>query len=514
MTFTRSLGHASSQPPSARGAGGVSSPLPSRKGLGEGEQLGRASRRTVLLGAATLVAGCRLGPAYERPAFNLPAVFRASADTAEAAWPARDWWQNFRLPELTDLIERARAYNFDLAAAGARILQADAQVRVSGAPLLPALNGNADFTYQRTGSSRSRTSTTLSSLSGGGRYFDSRTYQLGLSVSYDLDFWGRNRALLESAQASALATRFDQETVALTVVQSVANTYFAMLAGQDRLRTGERNLRDAERILGAYRARLSVGTANALDVSQQEALVAGQRANLPNLRNTIEQNRIALGILVGTPPERVNPVGGSLNDVPTPLVAPGLPSELLLRRPDVASAEAFLIGSNANIRAARAAFFPTISLTASGGLTSAALSTLTGPGTLVAQLASALTQPIFDNGLRQGQLEQARGRYAELAADYGKAIVQAFTDVEQALTALRYATEQEGLERQAVTVAQRSADIANAQLQAGTIDIITSLNTQATLFNNLDLLTQIRLARFQALINLYKALGGGWQVGA
>lgn len=476
----------------------------------------RIGRRTLLLGAASL-SGCSLGPKYERPELDIPPAFRATAETAEAAWPAPDWWRNFRSPELDGLIERARLYNNDLAAAAARVIQADAQVRVSGAPLLPTVTGTGDFNYQRTGTSRARNTVGLPgtvSTATGNRYTDTRTYSVALQVSYDFDFWGKNRAALEAAQSSALATRFDQETVALTVVASVANTYFQVLAGQDRLRVAERNLRDAERILGAYRARLTVGTANALDVSQQEALVAGQRANIPGFRNTIEQQKIGLGILVGLPPERLLVAGGSLDTLPLPLVAPGLPSELLLRRPDVAYAEAQLIAANANIRAARAAFFPDLTLTAQGGFTSAALSMLTGPGTLVAQLAAALTQPIFDNGLRRGQLDQAKGRYAELTALYAKSILQSFTDVEQSLTAVRYGAEQEQLERIAVRVAQRSADIANAQLQAGTIDIITSLNTQQTLFNNLDLVTQIRLARFQSLISLYKALGGGWQQAA
>ena len=488
-------------------------------------------RRALLLGTAAL-AGCHLGPDYERPPLDIPPAFRATVDTAAAAWPAPEWWRNFHTPELDHLIERARAYNNDLLAAAARIIQADAQARISGAPLLPAVTGNGNFNYTRsgTGSSRTRsgstssassiatTGLTTSSPAGSStgptqRYFDSRSYSLSLGVSYDLDFWGRNRALLQAAQASALASRFDQETVALTVVTSVANTYFQILAGQDRLAVAQRNLRDSQRILATYRARLGAGTANALDVSQQEALVAGQLAQIPNYRNTIEQQRIALGILVGTPPERLDVQGGSLNDLPLPLVAPGLPSELLLRRPDIANAEALLIGQNANIRAARAAFFPDVTLTASGGLTSAALSMLTGPGTLVAQFAAALAQPIFDNGLRRGQLDVAKGRSLELTADYAKAILQSLTDVEQALTALRYTTEQEELERQAVAVAQRSANIARAQLEAGTIDIITSLITQQTLYNDLDLLTQIRLARFQALVNLYKALGGGWQQG-
>lgn len=468
-------------------------------------------RRAALLGSAAL-AGCALGPAYERPEEDIPPAFRATAETAQAAWPAPDWWRGFDSPELDALIERARTYNLDLAAAAARVYQADAQVRISGAPLLPAITGNGNYNYNLAGTGSSRSRTSGITTTSGSRYFDSKTYSLSIGVSYDFDFWGKNRANFEAARATALASVFQQETVALTVVTSVANNWFQVLAGQDRLDVARRNLRDAERILAAYRAREAAGTANALDVSQQAALVAGQRAQIPAFTNTVEQQKIALGILVGLPPERLEVRGGSLTNLPVPVVAPGLPSELLLRRPDIASAEAQLVAQNANIRAARAAFFPDLSLTAQGGFTSTALTMLTGPGTLAAQVALALTQPIFDNGLRRGQLEVAKGRYAELAANYGQAILQSFTDVEQALTALRYATEQEQLEREAVRTAQRSADIANAQLAAGTIDIITSLNTQQTLYNDLDLLVQIRLARFQALVNLYKALGGGWQL--
>ncbi len=480
--------------------------------------------------AAILIGGCNLGPFYERPKLDVPGAFQATADTAAAAWPPPEWWRNFGSLELNGLIATARAYNTDLAAAAARIVQADAQVRISGSPLLPNVQGVASDSYQRSGTGGSRSSggsslaglinpatglpVVTSSRSGNVQhYFDFRSYSASLQVSYDLDFWGRNRALAEAAEASAVATRFDQETVALTVVTSVANTYFQLLGAQDRLHIAERNLATAVNVLGAYKARLTVGTANALDVSQQEALVASQRAAIPGLRNNAEQQRLGLGILVGLPPERLDVKGGTLDRLPLPLVAPGLPSELLARRPDVANAEAQLVSENANIRAARAAFFPVVQLTASGGLTSAALSAITGPGTVVAQLAANLTQTIFDNGLRRGQFDQAKGRYDELLAAYRRTILQSFTDVEQSLTALRLISEQEDLTRQAVAVAQRSADIAGAQLQAGTIDIITSLNIQTTLFSDLDQLTQVRLARFQALVNLYKALGGGWAGG-
>ena len=453
------------------------------------------------------LAGCDLGPDYRRPALDIPPAFQASSANAAAAWPGPEWWRAFKSEELNALIDRARLYNNDLVAAAARVVQADAQVRITGAPLLPSLTGTAGETYERSGTDGRR------AFANGHYYLDNRSYNLGLQVSYEADFWGKNRALYQSAQAAALATRFDQETVALTVVTSVATTYFNLLSGQDRLAIARRNLADGERILAAYGARLGAGTANALDVSQQEALVAALRANIPAYQNNVAQQRLGLGILLGTPPERVNPAGGSLDALTVPDVSPGLPSELLLRRPDIAFAEAQLVAANASIRAARAAFFPDLQLTASGGLVSAALTTLTGPGTLAASLAGALAQPIFDNGLRRGELEQAKGRYLELAADYGKAILQSFTDTEQALAALGYATEQERLEREAVRVAQRSADIANLQLGAGTIDIITSLNTQETLYTDLDTLAQVRLTRFLALVNLYKALGGGFQVG-
>ena len=181
-----------------------------------------------------------------------------------------------------------------------------------------------------------------------------------------------------------------------------------------------------------------------------------------------------------------------------------------MRRPDVAETEAQLVAANANIKVARAAFFPSIQLTGAGGFQSFALSTLFGPGATIGSLAAGLTQPIFDGGTLRGQLEQARGRYDELLADYRKAIVQSFTDVENALTAWRFTTEQEALQQQAVDTARRAATIARAQLAAGTVDITTVLQVETTLFNDEDLLAQVRLARYQALLNLYKALGGGW----
>ncbi len=492
------------------------------------------------------VAACDLGPDYRRPALAIPAAFRATADSAVAAWPDAGWWRAFGSPELDRLIADAEANNQNLAAAAARVVQADAQVAITGSPLLPTVSATGSATYSRIGSTRSglggavsgvttgtggvtsttstgsgTTSTTSTTGTTGStvvtgsstsrsRYTDSRQYNIQGAVSYEADFWGKNRATFESAQASALFSRFDQANVALTVVTSVAITYFQALGAADRLAVARSNLRSAQDTLKVYQARVAVGTGTALDVAQQEALVVGLQAQIPAEQSQLEQQVAALATLVGRPPESITVAADTLAGLPTPAVGGGLPSELLARRPDVASAEANLLAQNGNVRAARAAFFPAVQLTSQGGIESLALSSLLGPGSFLFTAAASVTQTIFDNGLRQGDLDQAKGRFAELVADYRQATLQAFQDAETYLVAVRYAAQQESLERQAVAVAQRANDIARAQLAAGTVDITTVLNTQTTLFGDQDTFVQVRLAHFQALINLYKAFGGGW----
>jgi NodT family efflux transporter outer membrane factor (OMF) lipoprotein len=490
-----------------------------------------------LLALASL-AGCDLGPDDPGHKPEIPAAYRATAESEQAAWPSADWWRGFKSPELNDLIEQARAQNFDIQAAIARVRQADAQVRIAGAALLPTLSANGNGQYQRLGNtggssftsftntaassaaaaaasatgaaSAAATPTTTVLSTGASRYTDVRTYTAELQVSYEVDFWGKNAAAREASVASDAFSRFDQVTTALTVVTNVANTWFSALAFKDRLAIAEQDLEDARQTLKVIQARFAVGTANALDIAQEETQVAIQRAAIPNLRSQMEQQVIALGILVGRPPEAVTVTPTSLEALDLPPVCAGLPSELLARRPDVASAEAQLVSADASIRQARAAFLPSVTLTVDGGHESAALATLFGPGSLILSVAGGLAQPIFDGGTLRGNLEQARGRRAELLADYRKAVVQAFTDVDTALTAYRYATEQEDLQRTATVAARRALDIAQAQVAAGTVDVTTVLTQQTTLYNAQDTLAQVRLARFQALLNLYKALGGGW----
>jgi NodT family efflux transporter outer membrane factor (OMF) lipoprotein len=461
------------------------------------------------LSLSLVLAGCSLGPTYQRPSAPAPAAFRETAPSGPV-WPTADWWRGFHSPDLDRLIADAQSSNFDIQAAIARVRQADAQVRISGAGLLPSVTGTGQQDWQRTGSAARGSSNNFSNSRK--NYSETRTSSLQASASYEVDVWGRVRAGRDSAQASAQYSRYDQQTVALTAITSVATTWFTALAYEDRLAVAQRNLSDAEEILRAIKARLDAGTASELDVAQQATLVAGIRAQIPSYRSSLQTQINALGVLTGRAPEDILTHPGTLNSLSLPEVAPGLPSDLLLRRPDIASAEAQLVAANADIRQARANFYPQIQLTAAGGVESAALNTLFGPASMLTSLAASATQTIFDNGLKRGQYEQYQARYDELVADYRKAVAQAFTDVEDGLSQYRFATEQETLTRDAVTTAQRAADIARAQLLAGTSDIVTALQAQSTLFSDLDNLAQVRLLRFQALVALYKALGGGWTI--
>jgi NodT family efflux transporter outer membrane factor (OMF) lipoprotein len=474
------------------------------------------SRRAFIgagLSLATLgLSGCDLGHDQVRADLDIPGGFREPGLTAGEVWPTEDWWKGFGSPELNALVERARTRNFDIQAAIARIRQADAQVRIAGAGLLPTLNGTGSANWQHFGlGSQTASGRGRGGLSTGNASIDTRSYGFGLSAAYELDFWGHNLSKRLSAVSSAEFSRFDARTVALTTVTNVANTWFTALALSDRLVVAQRNVTDSRKSLDVIRGRLQAGTASALDVANQETLVSQEEATIPSLRNQLEQALIALGILVGEPPERITVRPGTLTALTLPIVSPGLPSSLLERRPDVAAAQAQLRASGFDVTVARTAFYPTIDLTGSAGFQAAALNALIMPGGFIANLTAGLTAPLFDGGALRGALEQARGRQAELLADYRKAVVQAFTDVDDALAAWRYGTEQERLQRIAVETARRAALIAREQMLAGTADITAVLAAETAVFNAEDTLAQVRLARAQALLNLYKALGGGWK---
>ncbi|BBK33227.1 NodT family efflux transporter outer membrane factor (OMF) lipoprotein [Stella humosa] len=446
-----------------------------------------------------ILAGCAGLDARVPPATTPSQAAWVGATGADQPLPpAPDWWRSFESLELNALQSAARADNLEIAAAVARIEQADALVRVAGANLLPTVDFGANTSRSRSGGG-----------SGGSASYRSQ-YSLSLSASYEIDFWGKNRASARGAQWAAASSRFDRETVSLGIASAIANTYFAILTAQDRLRLAENNLAIAQRSLDAIRARTAVGTATALDVAQQENLVLQQRAAVPPLRQQIRQNTNALAVLTGRTPDAITIDGGSLSGVTIPAVAAGLPSDLLERRPDIRQSEAQLGAAEADVVVARAGLFPRVQLTADGGVQSTALRLLFEPGAVFWSVAAGLTQPIFDAGRLQAQLAQQRARYGEQLANYRQAILSAFRDVEDALAAIDQTGQQERLQQAVVANARRAYEISEARLREGTIDLLTLLNTQQTLFQAQDALAQIRLSRLQAAVGLYQALGGGF----
>jgi len=292
----------------------------------------------------------------------------------------------------------------------------------------------------------------------------------------------------------------------------VINTYFQVLAAQDRLRIANENVRAATRILGVYRERIAVGTATGLDIAQQESLLAQQRASIPPLDQQLRQNTATLAVFLGEPPARLSVRGGTLSAIAPQRVAPGLPSELLLQRPDIREVEAQLSAANANVESARAALFPSISLTGQGGFVSSALNTLIIPQSAIYSVAASVTQPVFDGFRLLSTLDLQKARRTELLQLYRKAIISGFADVERALIAVRDLAEQERLQTEAVATARRAYELSETQLRAGTIDITTVLNTQRTLYTEQDQLVLVRLTRLQAIVSLFQALGGGWML--
>ena len=462
------------------------------------------------------LGGCLLSGDTPEPNLVIPASYDKGPKnpvTAETAVPPLDWWRKFRSRELTALIEEARTSNLDIAAAVARIVQADAQARITGAPLLPLITGNGNAVNSQVSKTTSKAGiislkqTGKSNVSGP---IVTNNLLATLNASYEIDFWGKNRAALRNAEELAVASRYDREVVSLATVVSVANAYFQVLAAQDRLRIQNENLASSTRILNLINQRAQAGTASALEIAQQESLVDQVKAALPPLEQTLYTNRTTLAVLMGRSPEQVRVSGGSLHAIAIPRVTPGLPSELLTQRPDIREAEANLAAANANVYNARAQLLPSITLTGDGGYESAVLRVLARPESVIFSAAAGLTQPIFEGGRLLGNVDFQTAKQDELLQNYRKAVISAFSDVEIALYNVRETALSVQLQTAVVTSSRRAFDVSEQRLREGTIDLVTVLQTQQTLFTAEDALAQAQLARLQAIVSLYQALGGGW----
>lgn len=461
-------------------------------------RLSQIGRYGLMLYCCISLSACSLGPHYRQPTLPQPQAWLTPAASPSGEMPTPQWWQRFGSPELDALIAQAIAHNDDLAAAMARIEQADATAKIAGASLLPQVGLDASVSRARTAASSGSPQTRTQ-------------YSPLLSASYEIDFWGKNRAAREAAVASAQASRYDRATVELAVMTSVVSDYVQALALRDRIAIAEHNLANAQSVLQGLQTQQRVGIITALDTAQQETAVATLYAAIPPLKQQLRQLNDALAILTGQLPAAVEIQSQGLSAITLPEIAAGLPSELLARRPDVARAEADLIAANANIQVARAAYFPSINLTADGGFVSSTLARSLSPANRVFSLVAGLTQPIFAGGAISGQVDYSKARYAELLANYHKAVISAYANVEDALVAVQKTREQQTRQQATLDKANHAYALANAQLHAGTVNILTVLNTQQAVFSADDQLAQVKLAHIQALLSLYNALGGGWQ---
>jgi outer membrane protein, multidrug efflux system len=461
----------------------------------------RPSPSAIALAVAATLMGCDVGPDYHQPETSVPVKW----DNAQAGlpdnFPSPEWWNTFGSPELNGLIAEAQRGNTDVAAAAARVREADATAQVAGAPLLPWLEADTyvgpERQYNLTGHERHHV-----------------LYQGALQASYEIDFWGKNRSALNAALSRADASRFAQQVVWLSTSAGVANLYFQFLGLQDQLKVARDNLARAQHTLNDFMQEQRQGIIPELGVVQQQSVVASLVAAIPPLQQSLATTKSALAVLVGKLPESLVLGAGSLLDLRYPAIGQGVPSELLVRRPDVQEAEAKLKAANGDIRVARAAMLPSFDFSLTYGLTSM---TLSPPQNTLPPLATYsflqnITAPIFQGGLLKGQLEQSKAKYQEaLVGDYRKAVLTAFGDVENALSAVRTTAAEEAAQRSHVSAAQRSSGMASESLRGGTGTVLDVLTSETTVYSAQDGLVQARLAHLQALVGLTQALGGGWK---
>jgi len=447
---------------------------------------------------ALMLAGCATPVPQSLPPPLVPKAFNGPVPAAAPVWPDVSWWRGFGDPELAALIEKAQTDNRDLAVAAARVLQAQAQSTIQRGSLFPQIGAQADH---RNGGCNGQSCQSFSS----GKAFD-----LTFNASYELDFWGLARDNLRAADEQLKSARFTQQAVALSITANVANQYLNVLAIRRRIAIANENIAAINAILDVIKLRVKAGAASHLDLAREQAQVEAVEAELPGLETLEKQALFSLAVLLGRPPEGFDVKAQDLEGVLTPPVGAGLPSDLLLRRPDVAQAEANLAAAHANVDAARAAFLPQISLTGSGGFVSTAIGTLLQGSSFGYGYGASLLQTIFDGGKLIGQKDLAEATQAEFVASYQNAALNAYADVENALVQVANTSRAQDHLRREIAAAREAFEISQLQYRQGAADLLTVLQAQQQLFSAEDQLVQTALANRQSAIHLYEALGGGW----
>jgi NodT family efflux transporter outer membrane factor (OMF) lipoprotein len=455
-----------------------------------------------LLSVCLLLSACAAPPASVDSGIAPPTAWQfAERDAAQAT--NQRWWTQFGSPQLNRLVDQARRDSFDVAAAMARVRQAQASAVIAGAPLLPEVNFNLNASRQKL-------------LRGkGGPDLDATqsddvadSFGANLTASYEVDFWGGRAAARDSALHSLRASEFDQATVELTLLGNVADRYAQTLAARQRQQIAELNLANARNVLGLVQTRYDAGSATALELAQQKSLVASQQRQLPLIQQLAEESTITLAALLGQPVQALDLGTEPFQALTWPGIGAGLPSQLLSRRPDIAKAEAQLAAAQADVSVARAAMLPAVTLGATLGSDAyKAVEILRSP---YYTLTAGLVGPIFNNGRLSAERDKARARQDELLETYRGAIINGFADVEKALSSITRLDQQRQWQAEELQHAQDAFEIAESRYQAGAEDLLSVLETQRTLYTAQDMNVQLRLSRLQASIALYKALGGGW----
>jgi multidrug efflux system outer membrane protein len=459
-------------------------------------------RRCAPLPLALLLAGCMLGPNYHRPTVDAPAVYRGAtpANTSTASLGAERWSEVFHDPVLQQLIRSALQQNYDVRIAAARVLQAQAQLGITRANEFPTLNAGGEAFTER--------NPKISALFPA---YDAHGIGIDLSAIWNLDLWGKYRRLTEAARANWLGSEWGRRAVVDTVVASVATSYFQIRELDLSLQISRDTLASRQNSLHLTQVLAQNGSASLLDVRQSEQLVYTAAETIPDLERQLAQQEDLLSTLLGGNPADV-PRGLALTAEPTPAMVPaGLPSQLLERRPDIRQAEETLVAANANIGAAKAALFPSISLTGSVGFESFQLQNVLSAGSRTWNATGTLTQPIFQAGALRAGLQLTHAQQQEALLTYQHTIIDAFRQVSDSLVAYQKSREYREQQQALTSAAQDTDRLSEVLYQHGGASYLQVLTAETNYFSARLNLAQAQLNERLALVQLYSALGGGWQ---
>ncbi|WP_161625065.1 efflux transporter outer membrane subunit, partial [Paramagnetospirillum caucaseum] len=449
-------------------------------------------------------SACNMTPHYERPKQDIPTSYRnpLPEPSPEMPKPLSQWWKIFGSEELDTLVAEALANNHDLKAAANRIIQAETQAGSAASALLPTITASGKRSVDSP---------------QGGQGSDpnpptNRTHRLSsayVSASWEVDLWGKIRASEASSLATTLANIHDREAVGIALISDVVLTYIQYLEGMDREAVARSNIANMKAMYAAVSERVRLGESSNLELAQQRNVLAQTEATIPPILLQRERAFNKLAVLLGRPPQTLALNGRTLRDLRVPEMSVGLPSDLLLRRPDIRKAESNLMAANANIGVARSKLFPTLTITGDRGWAAQYFDTITNPKSIFFTLAGTMVATLFDNGKTRSDIEYSEAKAAELVETYQQIILTSLRDVEDALMAVRLQGDLEVAQQEVLQASLDAYGLSSEAFRLGMVDYLNVLETQRTRFQAEDSKVQARFSRLEAAVSLYKSLGGG-----